>query len=140
MQYWCDVYTETNRIRSLLHTCSDIPRIAQLITQKKRSVFWLRSLGEHLMHVYAHDFFVDAFTRYTDTQISKRLHEIGKYLTSLISDESTSEDDWIVVGYDAEVDKLRHYDEVIEKQLLDYQQQWITRSGVAVKVKYITNQ
>lgn len=126
-------------VHTLLDSLSDIPRIAQQISQKKRMIYAIRQLSEQIQHLHAHETFLEVLRMY-DAPIVDQVALFAKEMVDLIQKDASDEYDRIAPGQDAEVDRLRHIDQEVDEKLLAYQQEWVAHSGVSVKIKYITNQ
>lgn len=139
IQQWYQNQFFAQEVHNLFASVSDLPRIAQQITQKKRQINTLRQLAEQVQHLHLHADFFTLLQTYNPVLVN----EIDVYtrdLLAYIQQWPVDEHDWIASGKDQEVDRLRHIDKEVDQQLLDYQQARFSRSGVSVKIKYITNQ
>lgn len=57
---WYKQQQDAYEIHTLLSTVSDLPRIAQQITQKKRMIHALRQLAEQIQHLHAQKIYFSA--------------------------------------------------------------------------------
>jgi DNA mismatch repair protein MutS len=131
--------TLAREIHQLLSQVSDIPRLMQHITQKKRMISGMRQLAEQISQLHTHPWLFAAMNA-KNTPLTQEINSFALDLIRYIDYPVGDENDWVKSWYDTEVDRLRHIDQDVDEKLLTYQQGWFARSGVAVKIKYISNQ